>query len=98
MWFWHAKNIPTMKENVRKLRDLVGPKKALIMGIYMWDFGGKRPVPDDLMRRQLETGRELMTERQLSGLVFHPTSLVSRKLPSIEIARKWIADNGECAC
>jgi hypothetical protein len=98
VWFWHAKNIPTMKENVRKLRDLVGPKKALIMGIYMWDFGGKRPVPDDLMRRQLETGRELMTERQLSGLVFHPTSLVSRKLPSIEIARKWIADNGECAC
>ena len=95
VWFWHAKNIPTMKASIRKLRDLVGPKKALIMGIYMWDFGDRRPVPDDLMRQQLATGRELMAERQLSGLVFHPTSLVNRKLSSIEIARKWIAENGE---
>ena len=84
-----------MKANIRKLRDLVGPKKALIMGIYMWDFGDRRPVPDDLMRQQLATGRELMVEHQLSGLVFHPTSLVNRKLSSIEIARKWIAENGE---
>ena len=29
------------------------------------------------------------------GLVFHPTSIVNRKLSSIEIARKWIAENGE---
>ena len=36
-----------------------------------------------------------MAEHQLSGLVFHPTSLVNRKLSSIEIARKWIAENGE---
>lgn len=98
VWFWHAKNIPVMKEKVRKLRDLVGPSKALLMGIYMWDFGGGRPVPDDLMRMQLETGRELMVERQLSGLLFHPTSLVSRKLSSIEIARKWIVDNGKTPC
>ena len=97
-WFWQAKNIPSMKESIRKLRDLVGPEKAILMGIYMWDFGGKRPVPDDLMRRQLETGRELMAARQLSGLVFHPTSLVSRKLPSVEIARRWIAENGDAAC
>lgn len=96
VWFWYAKNIPNMKEDIRKVRDLVGPEKAILMGIYMWDFGGNRPVPDDLMLQQLETGRELMQEGQLSGLLFHPTSLVSRKLPAIELARQWIAKNGAC--
>lgn len=98
IWFWHAKNIPGMKENVIKVRNLVGPEKALVMGIYMWDFGGNCPVPDDLMAKQLQTGLELIMDRQLSGLVFHPTSLVSRKLSSIEIARQWIAENGERKC
>lgn len=97
VWFWHAKNIPAMKENIRRVRDLVGPEKALIMGVYMWDFGASAPVSDRLMRQQLETGGELMTEGQLSGLVFHPTSLVSRKLSSVEISRRWIADNGSRA-
>lgn len=94
VWFWYAKNIPGMKDDIRKVRDLVGPEKALIMGVYMWDFGSSSPVPDRLMHRQLEIGGELMAERQLSGLVFHPTSLVSRKLASVEISRRWIAENG----
>jgi hypothetical protein len=67
------------------------------MGVYMRDFGASAPVSDRLMRQQLETGGELMTEGQLSGLVFHPTSLVSRKLSSVEISRRWIADNGSRA-
>ena len=79
-----------------KVHDLVGPEKAILMGIYMWDFGGNKPVPDDLMLQQLEIGRELMMEGQLSGLLFHPTSLVNRKLSSIELARQWIAKNGAC--
>lgn len=49
-----------------------------------------------LMLQQLEIGRELMMEGQLSGLLFHPTSLVNRKLSSIELARQWIAKNGAC--
>jgi len=57
--------------------------------------GGKKPIPDDLMLQQLETGRDLMLSRELSGLIFHPTSLVSRKLSSVGLARKWIAENGE---
>ncbi|MBR2983599.1 MAG: hypothetical protein IKC80_10290 [Kiritimatiellae bacterium] len=94
VWFWYARNIPGMKDDIRKVRDLVGPEKALIMGVYMWDFGSGSPVPEHLMRRQLEIGGELMAERRLSGLVFHPTSLVSRKLASVEISRRWIAENG----
>ena len=95
VWFWYAKNIPGMKKDIRRVRDLVGPEKAILMGIYMWDFGGNKPVPDDLMRTQLDIGDELMQTHQLSGLVFHPTSVVSRKLSSVELARRWIAERGE---
>jgi hypothetical protein len=95
VWFWNAKNIPSMKTDVAKVRELVGPEKAIVMGIYMWDFGGRREVPDELMHRQLDTGLELMRGKELSGLVFHPTSLVNKKVSSVEIARRWIAKYGD---
>ena len=95
VWFWQAKNIPSIRENIRKVRDLVGPEKAILLGIYMWDFGDFRPVPDSLMREQLAVGSELMADGQLSGLVFHPTSIANRNISAVELARAWIAENGD---
>lgn len=95
IWFWYAASIPAMREHVRDVRELVGPDKALSMGVYMWDFGGARPIPDRLMRRQLDLAGELMTEGELSSLIFHPSSIVKRDIAAVRMAKAWIERNGE---
>jgi len=96
VWTWHSKNIPAMKDDLRKVRDLVGPEKAILMGVYMWDFADEHAIPDELMHQQLATAHDVMFGGEVSGLLFHPTSIVRRPVRAVEIARKWIAENGEC--
>jgi hypothetical protein len=93
VWFWNAKNIPSMKTDVAKVRELVGPEKAIVMGIYMWDFGGRKPMPGAVMEKQLEQTSRLLADRAVSGVIFHCTPLVDMGLDAVKVSRSWIAAN-----
>ena len=65
------------------------------LGQYMWDFGGKREMPVELMSNQLMASERLPKSRQISGLIFHCTPLVNKNLEAVEICRKWLEANGD---
>lgn len=60
-----------------------------LLGQYMWDFGGKREMPVELMSNQLMASKS----RQISGLIFHCTPLVDLALAAVNLSRKWIAEH-----
>lgn len=60
-----------------------------LLGQYMWDFGGKREMPVELMSNQLMASKS----RQISGLIFHRTPLVDLALAAVNLSRKWIAEH-----
>ena len=95
LWFWKSANIETMGDQVKRCREFIGPEKDLLLGLYMWDFGGRKPMSADLMARQLDAAGELLRQRIVCGLIFHCTILCDLGLPVVESARAWISEHGK---
>ncbi|MBQ3344121.1 MAG: twin-arginine translocation signal domain-containing protein [Kiritimatiellae bacterium] len=93
-WFWNGKNVGTIEEQVGKLRDLIGAEKPVLLGQYMWDFGGKKPMPGAYMERQLGATSRLLSQKAIHGVIFHCTPLVDMNLDAVNVSRAWIKENG----
>ena len=93
-WFWEGENITGMAERMKACRDFVPAESRLMLGLYMWDFGGRKPLPADLMKHQLDVAGDLIARGIVNGLIFHCTILCDLGLPAVETARKWIVRHG----
>ena len=93
-WTWDAADLARLRENFAMYRKLV-PDKPTLLGIYMWDFGGKKPIGVDAMRRQLDFALEKFRCGEIDGVIFHCTPLLDKNIPEVEMCRKWVADHGQ---
>lgn len=93
LWIWSGNDIRKIEENFQKYRSLV-PDKRTLLGIYMWDFGGKKELSTDFMAKQLDYAHRLYREGQVEGLIFHCTPLCNKGLAAVDYARAWIAKHG----
>lgn len=94
LWIWSGSDIQKIEENFKKYRSLV-PDKPTLLGIYMWDFGGKKELSVDFMAKQLDYAYKLYKEGQIEGLIFHCTPLCNKGLAAVDYARQWIAKHGK---
>ena len=92
-WFWNGKNVGTLEAQVAKLKDLVGPEKPILLGQYMYDFGGKKALPGKDMERQLAATSRLLSQKAINGVIFHCTPLVDMDLDAVNVSRAWIREN-----
>ena len=92
-WFWHGKNVNTIEAQVAKLKDLVGAEKPILLGQYMYDFGGKKALPGRDMETQLAATSRLLSQKAIDGVIFHCTPLVDMNLDAVKVSRAWIREN-----
>lgn len=93
-WFWHGKNICAIEEQVGKLKGIMGDEKPILLGQYMYDFGGKKPMSGADMERQLAATSRLLSQRAINGVIFHCTPLVDMNLDAVAVSRAWVRENG----
>lgn len=93
LWIWDGKDIQKIAANFQKYRSLV-PDKPTLLGIYMWDFGGRKELGKDFMVQQLDYALQLYKQGQIEGLIFHCTPLCNKGLAAVDYARDWIARHG----
>lgn len=96
LWTWGGVNLTNMTANIARFRE-AAPKTRALLGVYMWDFGGCKPLEIGLMRHQLAVGLDLYKKHQIDGFIFHCTPLVNKspKIEAVEYARDWIRRNGD---
>lgn len=92
-WFWDGKNVGTIEEQVGRLRDLVGAEKPILLGQYMYDFGGKKELSGADMARQLAAASRLLSQKAIHGVIFHCTPLVDMNLDAVRVSKDWIRAN-----
>lgn len=92
-WFWHGKNVGTIETQVAKLKDLVGAEKPILLGQYMYDFGGKKALPGKDMEAQLAATSRLLSQKAIDGVIFHCTPLVDMDLDAVNVSHAWIREN-----
>jgi hypothetical protein len=66
---WHAKDIADLDKNVERCREKY-PGKSIVLCLYLYDYGGGRRMPRELMARQCETALTLAHAGRVSGIVF----------------------------
>lgn len=94
-WFWCGKNVGTIEAQVAKLKDLVGAEKPILLGQYMYDFGGKKPLSGTDMETQLAATSRLLSQEAIDGVIFHCTPLVDMDLDAVRVSKEWIAANAK---
>lgn len=92
-WTWHAKDLDKLEDNFARAEKLA-PRAGKILGIYMWDYGDKKPIPVEVMERQCETGLKWLREGRIEGMIFLPSCICDMELEAVEWTRRWIAKRG----
>jgi hypothetical protein len=92
MWTWRAEDLARLEESFARFEGIVGSKRK-VLGLYMWDYGAKRPMPLDLMKRQCELGLRWLREGRIEGMIFLASCICDLKLEAVEWTRQWIAAN-----
>ena len=94
LWTWDGADVTKLAENWKTYRTFC-PAKPTLLGIYMWDFGGRKPLEMDFMRHQLAFAKDLFRRGEIEGLIFHCTPLANKNLEAVECCRKWIDENAD---
>lgn len=94
LWFWNPKKLDGVEHYVNALRGKC-PHHPIHLGCYLWDFGGKRPMPHRSVERQCEFGLRSIKSGLVSGMVFIGTPVLDVGLESAEYVRNWVARVGD---
>lgn len=93
-WTWKAEDLKDLESNFAKMKELA-PQSSVLLGCYMWDFGIKKPISVDWMKKQCEIGLRWLKEGQIKGMIFLATPICDLELETVEWTRRWIAEVGD---
>ncbi len=94
LWTSDANELPKLEENLAALEAVTPKTRRIALGMYVWDFINRRPVPVPLMQYQCELGLKWLKEKRIHDLIFLANTMLDVGLPSVEFARDWIAKVG----
>ena len=95
LWTWWSDELKTLEQSLAAL-EAIAPKKARIaLGMYVWDFDGKKAVPVDLMKHQCDLALEWITKGRIHEIIVLGNTGLDLGLPSAEYVREWIARVGK---
>ncbi|MBQ2630043.1 MAG: alpha-galactosidase, partial [Kiritimatiellae bacterium] len=93
LWTWDGSALDGLEDKFAQYRAYL-PQTPTWLGIYMWDFGGRRPLAASFMERQLDIAKRLFLAGEIRGCVFHCTPLVNKGLEAVERCREWLKECG----
>lgn len=90
-WIWFGENLKDIKKYFEWGKGLT-KEGRVILGIYMWDYGNGCPIPDDVMKMQLDFAYEKLISREAEGIMLHSSNNSDIGLTATDITRKWLED------
>lgn len=89
-WTWKAADLIDLEANFTRFEQIAGDRRK-VLGVYMWDYGTKAPMPLPAMERQCRLGQRWLEEGRLDGLIFLPSCICDLNLEAVDYVRRWIA-------
>ncbi|MDP6125409.1 MAG: hypothetical protein QGH20_06620 [Candidatus Latescibacteria bacterium] len=94
LWTWSAADLVDLEANIKRFCAIT-PNKRRLLGCYLWDFGGKAPMPLNEMKRQVELAVSSIESGMIDGIVFLASSICDLELDTVEWTRGWNAGLGD---
>jgi hypothetical protein len=91
LWTWHAQDVVDLEKNVAHCERLF-PQKPIVVGLYLYDYGGGRRFPLDLLETQCRTALRLAHEGRIEGMVF---LTINNDPEAVGWVAHWIQEVGD---
>lgn len=89
LWVWYSHNIPELQKYLDWAKTLTADGRV-ILGIYMYDYGNCCPLPDDLMKMQLDFAAEKLITGEIEGIMLHSSCNMDIGLSATSITKAWV--------
>ena len=94
LWTWDAEKVRNIGESLRQLEPLA-PSCGKVLGCYMWDYGRKRPMPQDVLKDLYGLGLDWLRQGRIEGMIFLASCICDLELEAVEWTREWVARIGD---
>lgn len=96
LWTWKGQDLLNWRENLKKLMDMA-PDIPRYAGCYLWDYGGRKLLPPELMKFQLDEYYKAIKAGELNGIIICSNCCTDVELTTVDIMKEWINTHGnEC--
>ena len=93
LWTWKGSDLQELDNNIQKFIEKT-PGKRRLVGVYMWNYGERKPLTMDQMKYQLDRCYYWLKKEKIEGLIFCSNAIADIGLDTVEYTRKWIAEVG----
>lgn len=94
LWTWTAAELVNLESNFTRFERIVGRKRR-VLGLYLWDYGAKQPMPLAALEHQCTLGLRWLVEGRIEGMIFLASCVCDLGLEAVEWARQWIAAHAD---
>ena len=94
LWSWNAVQLMDLEQNFARFEKIVGDKRK-VLGIYLWDYGAKQPMPLTAMKHQCSLGLRWLQDGRIDGMIFLASCICDLGLEAVDWVRRWIATHGQ---
>lgn len=88
-WIWMGENFAKQEEYIKKIQQMIDGRR-LMLGIYLYDYGNKRQLTEDQMRRQLDVVGEKLATGEAEGAILCSNCVADIGLPTVDITLDWL--------
>ena len=88
-WNWFGESLYTLDEDVKKMREIAGGGR-IMLGMYMFDYGNKKPYSDDDMKMQIEKMQKKLEDGEIEGIILCSNCIADIGLSAVDITKKWL--------
>jgi hypothetical protein len=94
LWTHDPADLAKLEQDLKRVEKLA-PRKRIMQGCYVVDYGTKSSVPPSVMRGQCDKGLEWLREGRTVGMIFLGNTAMDLGFEAVEWTRQWIQKVGD---
>jgi len=97
-WTWYGNSYPQRDEHIKQLREKFIGDGRLMLGVYLYDYGNRCQLSDDMMRLQLDYVGEKLASGEIEGAILCSNCVADIGLASVPITLDWLDQLEKMKC
>jgi len=90
-WTWDSKDLVNLEKDFTKAEEIVNGK-PMMLGVYIYDFGGIQEMPMEPMKYQCEIALRWLQEGRVPGIIMLATCNSDLPYEAVKYANEWTGE------
>ena len=88
-WTWRGEKLDGIERNLKRIKEHT-PKSRLMLGVYMWNYGERKPLTIEQMIYQTDLAEKLLKSGEIDGIIVCSNCIADLGIEAVEFMKNWI--------